>query len=146
MTIQESIKLITNTLQPLYDFHEAAAIAYTYLETRLQMPKHELALHTSLLLSNSQITDLQHDLDQLAIGCPIQYVLGETEFYGLRFNVSPAVLIPRPETEELVHLIISEHKRDQKLTIWDVGTGSGCIAISLAHELPQSRGFATDIS
>ncbi len=76
---------------------------------------------------------------------PIQYVLGETEFYELPFFVSPEVLIPRPETEELVHHIISQHKNESP-TILDIGTGSGCIAISLAKNIDNSKVFALDIS
>jgi len=80
---------------------------------------------------------------------PIQYVLGEMEFYGLPFEVSPAVLIPRPETEELVRLIIRSNEASDapKLTnILDIGTGSGCIAITLAKNLPESKVYALDIS
>ncbi|HZI23532.1 MAG TPA: peptide chain release factor N(5)-glutamine methyltransferase, partial [Chryseolinea sp.] len=79
---------------------------------------------------------------------PVQYILEEANFYGRTFRVSPAVLIPRPETEELVRLVVkmSSHFSKKNLTILDVGTGSGCIAISLALELPTSEILATDIS
>ena len=76
---------------------------------------------------------------------PIQYILGSTEFYGLTFKVSPAVLIPRPETEELVAWILQETLHTTT-TILDVGTGSGCIAISLAKKMPKSIVYAWDIS
>lgn len=76
---------------------------------------------------------------------PIQYILGETDFYGLPFTVTPAVLIPRPETEELVDLIVKEN-RGRKRRILDIGTGSGCIAVSLARNLPGSEVSAVDIS
>lgn len=146
MNIQESINHIAKQLQPLYDQHEAAAIANIYIAFRLHLPKYELSLRTNQSLTDSECTTLQHDLLKLEQGCPIQYLLGETEFYELCFHVSPAVLIPRPETEELVNMIITEHKQDKELTIWDIGTGSGCIAVSLAHELPQAKVYATDIS
>ena len=75
----------------------------------------------------------------------MQYVLGSTEFYGLPFEVSPAVLIPRQETEELVQMVVQAYAR-KRVRIWDVGTGSGCIAVSLAKTLPDAEIFATDIS
>ena len=78
---------------------------------------------------------------------PIQYILQEADFYGLKFRVDPSVLIPRPETEELVHLCIEhEKKRNSAFEILDIGTGSGCIAISLAKELPLAELSAWDIS
>jgi release factor glutamine methyltransferase len=88
-------------------------------------------------------------LDSLKNEIPIQYLLGKTSFYGLDFEVNPAVLIPRPETEELVDWIISYdqiHKSTKPLRILDIGTGSGCIAISLAKNIPNSQVFAIDVS
>jgi release factor glutamine methyltransferase len=77
---------------------------------------------------------------------PIQYILGNTEFYGLIFEVNPSVLIPRPETEELVSWIIDDCKDRQDLSILDIGTGSGCIAISLAKNLKHAKVYALDVS
>jgi release factor glutamine methyltransferase len=77
---------------------------------------------------------------------PVQYVLGETEFYGRKFKVNKNVLVPRPETEELVDLIIKENRKQKKLKVLDIGTGSGCIAITLAKELPEAEVYALDIS
>jgi release factor glutamine methyltransferase len=81
-------------------------------------------------------------------GEPIQYITGETEFFGLPFHVSPDVLIPRPETEHLVEevLRLSAHLNQQQLRIADIGTGSGAIAVALAYKLPQAHISATDIS
>jgi release factor glutamine methyltransferase len=76
---------------------------------------------------------------------PIQYILGETEFYGLPFKVTPATLIPRPETEELVDWILAHYNKNHK-TLLDIGTGSGCIAITLAKNLPSLEISAMDIS
>ncbi len=84
-------------------------------------------------------------INQLKALKPIQHILGKTDFYGLQFWVSPQVLIPRPETEELVHLILSEQK-NKTVNILDVGTGSGCIAISLKHHLPKADVSALDLS
>jgi release factor glutamine methyltransferase len=76
---------------------------------------------------------------------PIQYIIGETEFYGLPFQVNPSVLIPRPETEELVDIIINDFK-EKSVRILDIGTGSGCIAIALKKHLPKATVVALDVS
>jgi release factor glutamine methyltransferase len=77
---------------------------------------------------------------------PIQYILGNTEFYGIIFEVNPSVLIPRPETEELVSWIIDNCKDSQDISVLDIGTGSGCIAISLAKNLKHAKVYALDVS
>ena len=145
MTVKELVTSITQRLQPLYDSREAAAVALLYTQTKLGMQRHELVLYGNEPVTGSLETEIKRDVEQLATGCPVQYVLGETEFYGLPFKVSPAVLIPRPETEELVQMIAQRHA-GAPVRIWDVGTGSGCIAVSLAKLLPDAAVFATDIS
>lgn len=85
-------------------------------------------------------------LARLRRGEPIQYILGEAHFYGSTLQVSNAVLIPRPETEELVHRILQDHRSSDRLTVMDIGTGSGCIAISLAKGLFESQVWAMDVS
>jgi release factor glutamine methyltransferase len=106
---------------------------------------------TQFLLAKEEILSLE---DQNAIARivqrlknhePIQYILGETEFFGLPFYTIPGVLIPRPETEELVQWIIQENQHPGP-TILDIGTGSGCIAVSLRKNIPQSKVLACDIS
>ena len=144
-SIKEITTSIRNALQPLYDPREAAAIASLYVQCRLKMPRHALVLCGNEAVDESLMADIQLDMEKLAQGCPVQYVLGETEFYGLPFKVSPSVLIPRPETEELVQMIAQQFK-GQQIKIWDVGTGSGCIAVSLAKMLPCAEVFATDVS
>ena len=146
MTIREYTRHITDTLQPLYDVHEAAAVAKAYLQARLHLPAHELVLRSNDPLPSALNGQLDNELLLLQQGTPLQYVLGEAEFYGLTFKVTPDVLIPRPETEELVDLIVKQHQHSPTLRIWDVGTGSGCIAIALAKHLPQAQVFATDLS
>ena len=145
MTIRELTHKITQTLQPLYDEREAAAVAYVYVCAKLGMERYEIALRGNDSVDESLEAGIQRDIARLAEGCPVQYVLGETEFYGLPFEVSPAVLIPRQETEELVQLV-AEQGKGRGVSIWDVGTGSGCIAVSLAKLLPDAQVFATDIS
>lgn len=144
-TIKEIVTSIRTALQPLYDEREAAAIANVYLCAKLKMERYELALHGNESVDESLLVDIQRDMERLSQGCPVQYLLGETEFFGLPFEVSPAVLIPRQETEELVQRVV-ELCKGQSVKIWDVGTGSGCIAVSLAKMLPDAELFATDIS
>lgn len=145
MSIRELTHKITQTLQPLYDEREAAAVAYVYVCAKLGMERYEIALRGNDSVDESLEAGIQRDIERLAEGCPVQYVLGETEFYGLPFEVSPAVLIPRQETEELVQMV-AEQGKGRGVSIWDVGTGSGCIAVSLAKLLPDAQVFATDIS
>ena len=85
-------------------------------------------------------------IEKLKRNMPIQYIVGETEFYGLWFEVTPDVLIPRPETEELVNWIVHDYKHESALSIADIGTGSGCIAISLKANFPDADVYAIDIS
>lgn len=85
-------------------------------------------------------------LDRRQRGEPIQYITGEAEFYGLRFRVTPAVLIPRPETEHLVEKVIDLCRGVRQPRLIDVGTGSGAVAVALAHELPGAQVTATDLS
>lgn len=145
MTCRQLITTITQQLQPLYDSREAAAVAYVYLCAKLGVQRHELVLRGDEPVDASLLADIQRDTDKMSQGCPVQYVLGETEFYGLPFEVSPAVLIPRQETEELVQRVAGQCK-GRGVSIWDVGTGSGCIAVSLAKLLTDAQVVATDIS
>jgi release factor glutamine methyltransferase len=96
-------------------------------------------------LSVAQLKDLNQFTTQLLAHQPIQYVLGEADFYLLKFKVNSNVLIPRPETEELVYLIIQEQK-NKPVNILDIGTGSGCIPIALKKNLPLAQLIAIDIS
>lgn len=143
--IKQLVANITQSLQPLYEPREAAAVASWYVCARLKMERYELVLRGNEPVDEALMADIQQDMQKLSEGCPVQYVLGETEFYGLPFRVSPAVLIPRPETEELVQRIVQRYEREH-VRIWDVGTGSGCIAVTLAKMLPDAEVFATDIS
>lgn len=144
-SIKEITTSIRNALQPLYDEREAAAIAYLYMQHKFEMQRYELVLRGHEEVEPIKMVEIEQELEKLAQGCPVQYVLGETEFYGLPFKVNPAVLIPRQETEELVQMIAQRYA-GKHVKIWDVGTGSGCIAVTLAKMLPDAQVFATDIS
>ncbi|MDR0725065.1 MAG: peptide chain release factor N(5)-glutamine methyltransferase [Prevotellaceae bacterium] len=123
--------------------NEAKSIVITII-------KHYSGLSLAEILSGKKIepeaeTKIIEALNKVAQNIPIQYVLGETEFYGRKFYVNENVLIPRCETEELVDLVINEN-RSGEVNILDIGTGSGCIAISLDCELPGAKVYAVDIS
>lgn len=136
-------------LTVIYDSLEAESFFYLILEDKHQLKKLDLALNPDLSLTNSEIEIWDSILKQLLQEIPIQYILGKTSFYGLEFEVDKNVLIPRPETEELVDWIVKRQnlQEDKKsISILDMGTGSGCIAISLAKNLSNAIVYALDIS
>ncbi|MEN9876884.1 MAG: hypothetical protein RLZZ529_1881 [Bacteroidota bacterium] len=133
-------------LTPLYDAGEAESFFYLILEAKHQLKRVDIALQPDLAFYETELESWSFILDQLKKEIPIQYLLGTTHFYGLEFEVNSAVLIPRPETEELVDWIIQSSKVQSKLKILDIGTGSGCIAIALAKNLPNAQVFALDVS
>ncbi|MDE6825792.1 MAG: peptide chain release factor N(5)-glutamine methyltransferase [Paramuribaculum sp.] len=106
----------------------------------------DLAIKSGEEISDFMLGKLNAVVDRLVAGEPIQYILGYADFYGMRFAVNPSVLIPRPETAELVDLIVSDAGRRPDLSVLDLCTGSGCIAVALARNLPFSRVEAVDIS
>lgn len=132
-------------LQSIYDVMEAESFFHLILEEKHQMKRIDLALNPDFSFSEQEIEDWNLILAELKKEIPIQYILGTTEFYGLPFKVNENVLIPRPETEELVEWIIKEHS-NKELRILDIGTGSGCIAISLAKNIPNVKVYAIDVS
>jgi release factor glutamine methyltransferase len=136
-------------LSTIYDAGEAESFFYLILEEKQKLKRIDLALNPDLTITNNEIKLWNSILVELKKEIPIQYLLGKTSFYGLEFGVNENVLIPRPETEELVEWIIDSWKsevRCQNLRILDIGTGSGCIAISLAKNIPNAPVFAVDIS
>jgi release factor glutamine methyltransferase len=137
-------------LSSLYDEQEIESFFYIILEKLHGMKRIDLALNPETVMDGTHLKQWKSILSDLKTQKPIQYILGETEFYGLRFEVNENTLIPRPETEELVELIIKEEgkgKREEgKVQILDIGTGSGCIAISLAKNIFNAEVFAIDVS
>lgn len=133
-------------LSSIYDEMEAENFFYLILENKKKLKRIDLALNPDLIFSNDEIQNWDFILEQLKKEIPIQYVLGTTSFFGLEFLVNENVLIPRPETEELVDWILKEAAQLQYNKILDIGTGSGCIAISLAKNLKNTQVFALDIS
>ncbi len=149
MKIKQYRTQFIKELSPLYDAYEAESFFYLILEDKHRLRQIDLALNHELFFSESDFAVWELLLAQLKKEVPIQYLLGKTSFYGLEFEVNENVLIPRPETEELVEWIINENKafdKNKKLKILDIGTGSGCIAISLAKNLPHADVYAIDVS
>jgi release factor glutamine methyltransferase len=137
------------TLTPLYDAGEAESFFYLLLEAKRHMKRIDLALGPEAEFSESEIDQWNDIVEKLKAFIPIQYIIGVAHFFGLEFEVNPDVLIPRPETEELVQWILSENLKIRKsgdLKILDIGTGSGCIAISLAKNIPDAQLYAIDVS
>ena len=104
-----------------------------------------LLTHPERLLSTAEWQQFDRLVERRLISEPMQYLTGEQEFFGLSFEVSPAVLIPRPETEHLVEAVLERFGREEEIRIIDVGTGSGAIAVSLAHAMPRSRVTAVEL-
>jgi len=149
-TIKDVFLSFHQSLQAVYDSRETEAIALLVLEEITGMSRAKIKAFPENDVPAEAIEKLQYILDELKTGKPVQYILGSTGFYGLTFLVNPAVLIPRPETEELVEWVLSGLKSEvesrKPLSILDIGTGSGCIAISLKKNLPHAQVSAVDIS
>jgi release factor glutamine methyltransferase len=153
MKIKDYRSQFIEVLTPIYDAGEAESFFYLILEEKNQLKRIDLALHPDLELSEEEIVVWNSILEQLKKEIPIQYLLEKTSFYGLDFEVNENVLIPRPETEELVDWILSNNRtilesnpETSGRKILDIGTGSGCIAISLAKNIANSQVYAIDVS
>lgn len=139
------IKEITLQLVPQYSDSEARSIAILLMCNITGLSYTELLIHTPSL-NEEQEEELRKKIERVKKNEPLQYVLGETTFYGRRFKCDQRALIPRPETEELTDWIINDVSNDGNIRILDIGCGSGCIAITLAKELKHSTVTALDIS
>jgi release factor glutamine methyltransferase len=147
-TVKDVFTRFKQELADVYDLQETEAITLLVLSDLLHTSKAKLKAFPEAEIGDQHAGQLQNILNELKTGKPIQYILGHTEFYGLPFNVDPSVLIPRPETEELVEWIIQSVKNSPipVYHLLDIGTGSGCIAITLNNHLPKLKVFAIDIS
>lgn len=138
-----------NELNNIYPTTEIQSFFNLLINFKLNMSRADIALQFDYEISKKDLDFLKNGLKELKNQKPIQYIIGKTEFYGLPFYVNKHVLIPRPETEELINWILEDltaKNLQSELNILDIGTGSGCIAISLAKNLPNTKVFALDIS
>jgi len=149
MVLKELQHIFHIELDAIYGKHEVDSFFYLCTEHYLNVPRIQLTLEPGLAITKPETDTFFKVLEDLKQQKPIQYILGETEFFGLPFKVNKNVLIPRPETEELVDLIIRSVTSlvvDKPVKILDIGTGSGCIAIALAKNLPNAKVYALDVS
>jgi len=147
MTIQEATYFLLNKLRTIYADGEANEITDRVMEKLTGSMKTERMMYKNEVITAVEESQLNGYTERLLKHEPVQYVLNECWFYGLKFYVDKNVLIPRPETEELVDWVIRNIKFPFKdLKILDIGTGSGCIAISLKRKLRKAEVWACDIS
>ena len=144
MTLQDFKLKMISELSSIYEMDELNSIFNLLSEDYLKIPRSKILLADEIHLEESNQTLFLSALERLKTHEPIQYLLGKTSFMDLEFKVNSSVLIPRPETEELVRLILKENLDGKE--ILDIGTGCGCIAISIAKNLPNSKVSALDIS
>ncbi len=171
-TLGENRDLLLSSLHILHDMREALAIANYYFEAKWGINSYEFALHRGQIFPEERLPIVKTDFQRLQNGEPVQYVVGKANFYDLTLTVNPLVLIPRPETEELVQMLLQTLSYHSSLSncedavdhdasncgdivgfddtlpcrILDFCTGSGAIAIALAKHLPQAEVWATDYS
>ncbi len=147
MTIKDLRTSFTSTLMKIYEPEEVLSFFYMLSEKILGLRRVDVAINLHKELSVEEVSSFAEAERRLKMQEPLQYIIGDTAFYGLHFLVNANVLIPRPETEELVDWIVRDHQNlNTKLKILDIGTGSGCIAISLAKNIPGIEVHAMDIS
>lgn len=143
--MKAGIAYIRKELTGIYSTEETESLIFLIFGKVKGYSRTKVLLAYDENLSTEELDEINQIVSRLKKSEPIQYILGETEFYGLPFYAVPGVLIPRPETEELVQWIIQENQHP-KPTILDIGTGSGCIAVSLRKNIHQSTVLACDIS
>ena len=146
MFLREFRNRFNKELLTIFPQKEIDSFFFLLIEKELGLQRIDLALNNQISISDEKFQHLYNALSRLKSQEPIQYIIGETEFFGLPFKVSKDTLIPRPETEELVEWILKECKTKGSISILDIGTGTGCIAISLAKNLPNATITAIDIS
>jgi len=134
-------KLLNN-----YEEREADTLLFMLMEEYAGISKVRVISEPELTITESELLKIHFAVKDLNQNKPIQYILGRTEFYGLPIKVNREVLIPRPETEELIDLVIKENRIRKNLRILDIGTGSGCIAIAIQKNLTDAELVAIDIS
>ncbi|AXG70935.1 release factor glutamine methyltransferase [Kordia sp. SMS9] len=149
MLLKDIQDIFHKELDDIYGKNEVDSFFFMLTEAYVGLERFALVLTPDFVITKAQETPLFEALSELKLEKPIQHILGKAHFYGLDFFVNEHTLIPRPETEELVALILLNIKKlfkDKPLRILDIGTGSGCIAIALQKNLPNADVYALDIS
>ena len=147
MTIKDFRKHFFDSLSGEFPAEEIGSFFNILTQEFLGLSRLQVALNSEKILQKEEQQELEGALKRLQHHEPVQYITGNTEFFGMKFLVNKNVLIPRPETEELVQWILDDHQdKNSPLKILDVGTGSGCIAVALAKNLPQAQVSAMDVS
>ena len=151
MILKEFKLFFNEALSAIYPKTEIDSFFFILMEEKLKLQRIDTVLNSDLLITKKNLIDLKNIVKRLQKEEPIQYIIGNTEFYGLPFLVDKNTLIPRTETEELVAWVLDEIKvltnnKITELSILDIGTGTGCIPISLAKNLTSLNIFAIDIS
>ena len=147
MVLKEILNVFHKELDTIYGNNEVDSFFNILIDYYLNLKRITLVMQPEYTISKEEEQPLFEALSRLKLEEPIQYILGETEFFGLVFKVNQNTLIPRPETEELVQWIIEDYKDNlEQIKILDIGTGTGCIPISLAKNLPKAKVKALDIS
>ena len=147
MLLKDIKHIFHQELDIQYGTEEVSHFFYYFLESYLGLPRFHLALHPQWIITKEDESLFFEGLAALKKGKPIQYILGTSSFMDLTLAVNEYVLIPRPETEELVKWVIKDYQKSEaNIKLIDIGTGSGCIAIALAKYLPRAKVIAVDIS
>ena len=146
ITLKQALQDCSTALQSHYGNREAHAISHMLIEHLTQFSKLDVLVHADDMLSEQQMQNYHAALERLQQQEPVQYVLGYAWFMNKKLAVNNAVLIPRQETEELINLIKEHHASDAPLSILEIGTGSGCIAIALKAHFKAANILAIDIS
>ncbi len=146
MTFQDIRFHFRQKMTDLYDVSEIETLFFMGFEDLFGKKKIDFVLHPNETLSDENLQKWNQFLSKLMLGKPIQYILGTTEFYGLPFIVNENVLIPRPETEELIDWILEDFQQKDEISILDIGSGSGCIPIVLNAKMPQAKIVSWDVS
>ena len=146
MQLKSLQNFFNNGLMGYYPNEEIDTFFYRICSMHLKIKRIDISIKSEMIITNHTFEYFEMVIERLLNYEPIQYILGSTLFFGSDFIVNKEVLIPRPETEELISWVLEQLDPDKSIKILDVGTGSGCIAISLAKQLPRADVYAMDIS
>lgn len=146
MQLKSLQNFFKNGLMGYYPNEEIDTFFYRICSMHLKLKRIDISIKSEMIITNHTFEYFEMVIERLLNYEPIQYILGSTLFFGSDFIVNKEVLIPRPETEELISWVLEQLDPDNSIKILDIGTGSGCIAISLAKQLPRADVYAMDIS